>query len=279
MLRIILFASIILFLVSCQKDINPDQPITIKDTLLIKAVTKFQTDSLAFSYQYNASAQLIEESYIQSWQGVKDNAQTTIVRDNEGFVQQITYKSGGLRKQGFDSFSYKVIYDNTQSNYVEKVAYYTVRGSIYSDSVVYTCDAAHQIITEEKFSTSGSLTGDYAPAGRKEYLYDSNGNMIERRTYSNKNASGEYKLTLTDKYVYDSNQAPLTLGADAIVIDDLQYVSKNNVVKTSYIDNVTASNSYDFTNVYSLNSNNRPVTTTSNYGNVALVTTYFYNTL
>jgi hypothetical protein len=275
-LRLVLFAMIILFIASCQKKIDPQLPIVNKNILLINSVTRLQTDSLAFSYQYNTSKQLIGENYIQSWEGVKDTAQTNIVRNSQGIIQETSYISVGLRKQGFESFTYKVIYDDAKSNYVRKIAHYTLRGSMYSDSVVYTCNDAHQIIIEEKFSTSGSPTGTYAPVGKKEYSYDNNGNLIEQQTYSNKNASGTYKLTLTNKYVYDSKQAPLTLGGDAIVIEDLQYVSKNNPVQTSYIDDVTPANSYDFTNVYSWNSDNFPSSATSNYGNVALVTTYSY---
>ena len=278
MLKVTVLAILVVSLISCQKDIKPDNTPVDKNLLLVKAVTKFKEDSFAYSFQYNASAQLIEEDFIESWQGAKDTAQTSIGRNSEGIIQVLSYKSSQLRKLGFDDFTYNVIYDETQATYVAKVAYYTIKDSSYRDSVVFTSNSSKQIVTEELFSTSGSPTGGYAPAGKKEYVYDNNGNVIERKEYSNKNSTKEYKLTLSYKNQYDAKQAPITLGAEAIVVGDVQFAPTNNPVKTTYTDNVRASNNYNSTTGYTFNADNWPITATVNYegGTTSLVTTYAY---
>jgi hypothetical protein len=265
MLRLIpalLFTTIILVCISCQKDITittavQDSTITPPgpaDSLLSKFIVKDHSgnDSIMVTYQYNSAKQVIEEKFDDIAGGIAvPDMLTSITRDASGKITRIV----------FTEFPYGP--DTTYVTYVPsttKVAYtITIAnssgGGTSRDSTVY--EYTGTMISRTLQYYYDAFASAYVLDSKDYYQYDASGNLT---TYVDTAGLGSGMIYVhSGTYTYDTHKGPYKLtNTENILLDaGMLFGSKNNVIKE--VDN-SGSGSTIANWVYTYNTSDKPLT-------------------
>jgi hypothetical protein len=221
--------------------------------LLTKITSSNGSDSATMTFNYNSSKQLISfvSETISSGQTVTISERA--VRNSQGIIQQVIYKSPDYQQLGFDS-AVSVI-KSAGGRYIAEVTALNVGGVPFADSVALIYDGAGKVITEVQYYV---IMGVADTSGKTEYTYNGS-NLATINNYSWDGTT----FNLDESYTYDQYDAkvnPMYFGIDAFVFGSPAFVSLNNPVKSTQ---TTLGTTENFATTYTYNSSNKPVTATS----------------
>jgi hypothetical protein len=277
-LPIIAVASMLL-LFSCEKERSFDPNSNnaggnVGSGLLDRTVTKFGTDSITTSYDYDGQKRLILYKSGGSFLGTFAEVQLKFVRNAQGIIQKSILKTDFFASMGIDSILRIVHYDVSKARYTSMAAAYFDGSDDVQDSTVFIYNTAGKITGIEYFSDYG--TGTYDRDGKTEYTYDASGNVTKEKNYGYN--AGAYEAYDESVYEFDNKTNPIFLGNEGFVLGDIITFSPNNQTKKTYTDFTDPSANAVATSVYTYNTNNKPATAAQNDQSfpVPFSTTYYY---
>lgn len=242
---------------------------------LVKTVIQLgQSDSTVNYYRYDGQSR-----FMRHWLGgtqnvLNDYGETRVVRNSAGNIQFIILKDDP--NSTTDSLIYTVYHNSGGGRYASKVIKEELNGTLYKDSIVYSYNAGGQITEELNYV---SVDNDpYEEWSKTLYTYAS-GNLTGVRNFYmdfNTNAYVQLSEILIE---YDNKQSPLVLGAEGILLEQLSYVSPNNVTKATVNDLEEPANNEVVTYAYVYNDKNKPATANITFQSLGLPIpiTYYYN--
>ena len=265
-------ATLLLFSCSKEKSIDttdPDGPGGgggNSSGLLVKtAIQLGQNDSSITNYGYDAQNRLVRFWLSGNQNVLNDPGEIVIVRNSQGAIQSFTVKDA---PGSSDNMVYTVYYDGGSGRYTAKVSTEDVSGTLYRDSLVYNYNSAGQISEEIYYvSIDGSPYADWA---KNEFLYSGNGNLTEYKGYFLEVNTMSYVQASHILVEYDNKTNPLVLGAEGILLDQINFVSPNNVTKATVTDLEDPDNNEVADYAYVYNDKNKPATATITFQSVGL---------
>lgn len=252
---------LVLLLFGCTKEYSCEN---CMDGLLVKSVTRMNTDSFVYAYRYDARYRLTIEDFDSRWGAAVKKTETVLERAND-HINKVIYKGSDLTALGLDSISYNIGYNG--SRYTYKAGVYSIFSTMHADSTVYTYSSFGRIGAEERFVNN-------EPVSKTVYTYTPEGNLSGIKVH--KFNSGSYVVISEEVYTYDNHPAPLILGHDAVIAGKTYLLSPNNPIAYTY---TSSGNTYSTTTNYSYNDRGKPATATANYTNtnVYFTTSYHYS--
>ncbi len=229
--------SLILFLASCQKEINWDDG--SNGDLLVKTlqITPATNDTNTITLQWDAARRLMEYKSTGKVNGTATDILHRIIRNADGTIKKIISKSS-LTAGFLDSTVYTVHYQSgTRLDYVIDTQY-TLIGPI-RDSTAYTYNPAGYVASKE---TLTDLLGFLIPTAKENYSYDSRGNLIKRDVLTPDGTGGFTPATQTN-YTYSSHKNTTTMAEESYIAVGPDNVSKNFPLQSTTDDLVTPSSS------------------------------------
>ena len=234
-------------------------------TLLAKAVTQLgDDDSLSVFYEYDNQKRLVSYRYDGVVDGDNFTGESKLIRNTQGIVEKVVVKSNDLSAVGIDSLVYAVNYNTGSSRYTSSVLTFNEAGFTIKDSTAYSYNASGKLSQSEEFLDDG-VSGGYSKISKTEYSYDATGNVSRVKNYGYNESTSLYEAYDEDVYQYDTKVNPLIIGNEAFLLGDPLFASPNNVIKDTYTDFQDASYNDVVTNVYTYNTNNKPLTATITY--------------
>jgi len=245
----------VVFLTSCQKEINGDFNTGNNNSgLLAKIGSKAGTDTTTTTFGYNSSQKLVSISTDGTSSGQSVNSSQRFVRNSQGIVTSIVSKSPSLAQYGLDSVV-TVLHMDGAGKYSSRVTTIDLIILIIKDSVALTY-SGNNVASEVEFLDDG--TG-YQEFGKTEYTYA--GNNISSAKVSSTDDNGVYQGDYSVlNYTYDNKVSPLVMGNEAIAIGYSNFFSANNVAKVVLDVPSDPSQNATATNTYTYNAANKPVT-------------------
>ncbi len=266
-------ATLLLFSCSKEKSIDttdPDGPGGggggNSSGLLVKtAIQLGQNDSSITNYAYDAQNRLVRLWLSGNQNVMSDPGEIIIVRNSQGAIQSFTVNDA---PGSSENMVYTVYYDGGSGRYTAKVSTEDVSGTLYRDSLVYNYNGAGQISEEIYYvSIDGSPYADWA---KNEFIYNGSGNLTEYKGYFLDVNTINYVQASHILVEYDNKTNPLVLGAEGILLDQINFVSPNNVTKATVTDLEDPSNNEVATYAYVYNDKNKPATATITFQSVGL---------
>ena len=265
-------ATLLLFSCSKEKSIDstdPDSPNNGgnegKGLLVKTAIQLGLNDSSVSNYGYDDQNRLIRFWLTGNNNVMQDPSEIVIARGGSGAIQSFIVK-GAPGTNGDEV--YTVLYNAGTGHYSAKVSQETVAGSVRRDSLVYNYNAAGQISEEIYYiSFDGSPYVDWA---KNEFNYGSNGNLTSYKGYFLDENTMTYVQASDIVVEYDNKTSPLVLGAEGIVLDQINFVSPNNVTKATVTDLEDPSNNEVATYTYVYNDKDKPATASITFQSVGL---------
>ncbi len=244
----------VVFLTSCQKEINGDfNNGNSTSGLLMKIGSKTDADTSTTTFGYNASQKLVNITIDETTGGQTQNSNQTIVRNSQGVVTSIITKSPGLAQYGLDSLK-TVVHTDASGKYTSRVTTIDLIILIIRDSVALQY-AGNNIAKEIEYLDDG--TG-YAEFGRSEYTYS--GNNISSVKVTAADDNGVLQPYYVINYTYDSKVSPLIMGNEATAIGYSNYFSSNNITKVELNMIADPTQNATITTTYTYNPANKPLT-------------------
>jgi hypothetical protein len=190
-------------------------------TLVTKTVLTSGSDITTMNYQYDANKKLVWYSNTSN-KAVYFEDTSKIVRDNNGIIKQIIYRSDTSRKYNdpsLDSIVFNVFYDAASSHYTDKISQYKLWKSNFRDSTHYTYDAQNHIVKEESFYFDYKHTPQtYQPWLKNDFTYDAAGNITTLNTvYYKIDSVNDYAFNIAYTYE-DKGVNLLNFGNEAIIL-------------------------------------------------------------
>lgn len=264
-----------LLFASCSKEksidtTDPDGPGTggggsNEAGLLVKTTIQLnQNDSSVTNYGYDAQKRLI-----RFWQSGNDNVmnepdEIVILRNGSGVIETFTVNEDPGSASGSTVYT---VY-NEGGRYTAKVSQQVVAGSTYRDSLVYKYNSAGQVNEEVYYvSIDGSPYADWA---KNEFVYSGNGNLTEYKGYFLDVNTMSYAQASHILVEYDNKTNPLVLGAEGILLDQINFVSPNNVTKATVNDLEDPANNEVATYTYVYNDKAKPATAAITFQSVGV---------
>lgn len=278
----ILFSSISLLLISCQKEIDwgtgGGGGGTSSGNLLVKTVAKEGTDSTVTVYTYNSNQKLLNEKITGRSQGFDVSNEFRYYRNASGIITHYVQINPNFVIVGIDSVTTYVNYDAASSRYTSYVSELALMGFAVRDSIAIIYNAGGKVTQTEQYQKIPLLGGDYEISLRVKYTYDAGGNMLQQDFYSVDPATMTEDLISNIKYTFDVKPAAISFDNEAYTIGKPDLISVNNATKVEFIDLGTPSNGFIQSNVYTYNTNNKPgsAVSTRTPGPVVNNVTYYY---
>ena len=283
----IIATSTVLLLTSCSKEksidsSDPDAPgsggggggNTATGQLVKTVIQLGPTDSTVNYFSYDGQSRFSRQWLGGTQNVMNDNGETRVVRNSAGNIQFIILKE--TPGSTTDSSVYTVYYNSGAGRYSSKVLKEQLNGVMYKDSVVYSYNASGQII-EELYWVSVD-NSPYEEWSKTLFTY-TNGNLTEYRGFFMDYNTNAYVQLSHIAIEYDAKQSPLVLGAEGIVLEQLNFVSPNNVTKATVTDLEEPSNNEVVTYAYVYNDKNKPATANITFQSLGLPIpiTFYYN--
>ena len=262
LLTVAVMAALLLFSCKKEKSFDPNSGGTggggSTTSLLAKTVTQSTGgDSIVVTYNYDNQKRFIGYNSIESSAGDLYNSEAKFIRDAQGIVQKVVFKSYDLALIGIDSIFYAVHYNTGTSRYTSSVLTYDDGVDFFRDSTVFSYNSSGKIIGSEEFYDDG--TG-YAKFSKIEYTYASSGSVTKEKGYLFDEASNSYVASYQDDYEYDAKVNPLIVGNESFLMLDASAVSPNNQTKDTFTDLEDPTGGDVYTTTYTYNSSNKPLT-------------------
>ena len=262
----------VVFLTSCQKEINNDfNNGNSSSGLLAKIGSKAGSDTTTTTFGYNSSQKLVSIGTEGISSGQSVNTTQRFVRNSQGIVTSIVSKSPSLAQYGLDSLI-TVLHVDGSGKYTSRVTTIDLIILIIRDSVALHY-SGNNISSEVEFLDDG--TG-YLEFGKTEYTYSGNNIATAKVSSTDDNGvyQGDYYLL---NYTYDDKVSPLIMGTEGIAIGYSNFFSANNVAKVVLDVPSDPSQNGTATNTYTYNTANKPMTGISvDSGGASSKDTYTY---
>ena len=271
---ILTLLSILVYACGKEKSVDTTDPNSgggnTNSSVLVKTAIKVGGDSAVNTYGYDNQKRFASQQFSGTINVMEDYGQLRVTRNAQGAIERILTVEDGSG----DQTEYRVYYDANAKRYLSKTSSATFQGMTIKDSTVYSYNAAGQIAQELYYINEGSGYMDFA---KTEYTYAS-GNLTNAKYYY-RNASNTYQQSALIAYEYDSKTAALNLGAEAILLEQVTFVSANNITKLSFTDLEDPTENEVVTFAYTYNSANRPTAASIIIQSVGvpIPMTYFYN--
>jgi hypothetical protein len=243
----------------------PTDTTAISKNFLSKVVSTTGANVTTNTYLYDEQGRL---SWFSNTSTQADYFEDTskIIRDADGFIKQIVYRSDSSSKYAdpkLDSVVFNVFYNAASSKYTHKVLKYKSYGVNFKDSSVYTYDGQNRIIKEDAYYFDYKTTKTYIKWAQYDFIYSSNEDMTSRKTvyYNIDDDKTDYPFDITYTY-HDKGVNLLNLGNEGIVLGIKQNISAK--VPSKVIGNYLLSPQYnrEYTYTYKFNSKYRPLSAT-----------------
>lgn len=241
---------------------EPTDTSQISKNVLGKVVRISGTNETTFSYQYDAQNRLVWYSNTSTKADYFEDT-SKIIRDNDGIIKQVVYRSDSSQKYPdpkIDSVVFDVSYNSNTSQYTHKVLKYKSYNFNFKDSSVYTYDANKRIIREDVYYFDYLKAKTYLPFAKRDFIYDASGNVTSLKTiYYQVDGVNDYEYNIAYTYE-DKGVNLLNLGNEAIVLGMEQEFSPR-ATKTM-VSTYPQSPEYNrsLTYKYSFNTKYRPLT-------------------
>lgn len=225
---------------SCQKEVESqladnEQPGETPDgDKLTRIVFKYaDTDSAYTDLLYDAANRWIGNKANDD-PVLNDYVQTTVYRSADG----VAYRFAALNDAtpgSEDSTVYRVEYDRSNSRYTAKMRVdNTTEKTI--DSTAYDYDSQNRITTAHLFARL-SAADPFKEQARAEFTYSNSGNLTGLRSLISDPQSGAGLVPIQETlFSYDVKVNPLILGMEGVVMDQLFFVSPNNITSLTMKD-------------------------------------------
>lgn len=272
----------ILFLVSCQKEINwstnGGSGTISPGNLLVKSVAKNGPESVVTDYTYNTNKKIVNEKITGISQGINAGNEVRYYRNASGIIIRYVQINPNLVAAGIDSVTTYVNYNAASSRYISYVSEFGLFGFTVRDSTAIIYNAGGKVSQAEQYQKVPFLGTGYEISLRVKYMYDAKGNMTQQDFYSVDPVSMAEDPVSTIKYTFDTRLAAIKFDNEAYAIGKPDYISVNNPTKFEFIDINTPSNGFAINNIYTYNGNNKPATAVSTRTPGAVVNniTFFY---
>jgi len=232
--------------------------------LLVKtAIQLGQNDSSITNYAYDAQNRLIRLWLSGNQNVLNDPGEVVILRNGSGAIERFTVRD---EPGGSGSMVYTVY--STGGRYTAKVSQEVANNTTYRDSLVYNYNGAGQISEEVYYvSIDGSPFVDWA---KNEFVYSGNGNLTEYKGYFLDVNTMNYVQASHILVEYDDKTNPLVMGTEGILLDQINFVSPNNVTRATVTDLEDPSNNEVATYTYVYDNNNKPATASITFQSVGL---------
>lgn len=226
---------LIIIISSCQKEFideitTPGGGGSANGNLLVKGVSINGTDTTTINLKWDASQHLIRYSSSGKTNGVSTDSRTDLVRETNGNIKKLISIPPGAAGYIDSIISYPYYQPGTNKLLYVKETQYTFIGGI-QDSVIFSYNSAGKISSKEIYGEN-FLTGVLQKQSKSTFTYDAAGNLVTM-IYSIADALGNYSMSVTATYTYDSHKAPATLSEEAFLVTGIgeETVSVNNITK------------------------------------------------
>lgn len=261
----------VIILVSCQKEARLDGgTTTTSGTKLVRAGTRYGSDTITLDYGYNGSNALTSLHTYGIAGGQAVDVQFNIKRNSSNIITSYVYSANYFAQLGIDSIQAAITYYAATSRYKTLVDKYTENGTVKHDSTVFNYDGSGKLTHYISYYNDG--TG-YLTDYKDTFAYAGN-NLAFEKEYSF--ALGYFSLEQTTTYdQYDTKVNPSYMPSDAVILGMADFYSTNNVLKKTVIDHITNTTSTG-TFIYTYDANGRPVKAIGTDGSSTSTTTYYY---
>ncbi|MFL5738860.1 MAG: hypothetical protein ACJ75B_01480 [Flavisolibacter sp.] len=275
-MRTILFLSVVAALLfSCQREpgVTLSANRTSNDTgnLLIKTVVKYAGAATIndFSYDQNKKIVLKLTETTDNLSGAKQSSSINFYRDDKGRVFKIARKYDQPSHDSIFTFNFY------ESNASDRLVYSKIidapTGQTSIDSITYQYNSNDQIVKTTHYLYSPN---QQASGADSYYIwdYDSKGNLVQMRQYSNK--AGSFELAITYQFKYDDKINPAVTETSLLEYNWYEAVSPNNLIEQKNIypgqpDEVLTTN-------YQYRSDGRPTAASFTGVGNSFQTSYYY---
>lgn len=287
MKNIFVFAtSTILLLASCSKEksidsSDPDGPGLPGNqntgSLLIKGVLTEGSDSIVTTYKYDGKQRLSGQS-ITATMANFINVDFEIMRHNDGQINEYKFSSAEFVTMGVESVNYKLQYNGSKSQYINKVMAFQIQNIQIKDSTVYLYNAQNRIIKSERFLRD-PFTFQYLKTTIQEYTYNNAGDLVKALKFYFDEDLNDFVLFDDTTYEFDDNLNPLQLGNEAIILETDNLYGSHNVKKETVIYTDDPSNNRSLSANFTYNADKKPIasTITDNLSGGTSSFKYYYN--
>jgi len=265
-----------LFLVSCQKEIDPNiigggGGGGTTGTRLAKIVTRSGSDSTIEEFTYNANGRIVGYKLSGASSGQPLDFRLSYVRTGSDIIQKQILKSNNLAALGVDSIVTIVNFDAGNNRYKNGISGFVLLGQSIKDSIAFQYDGTGRLASETDYTDAGLGMG---PATKTEYSYTGN-DLAGEKVYSYDNSSSSFQLEDTYTYEYDSKINPLQFATEGAILNMNPFYSVNNITKTTLVASNPADNFVSI-ETYTYNASGRPASSTTVTGTETSTTTYYY---
>jgi hypothetical protein len=130
---------------------------------------------------------------------------------------------------GADSAVYRLQYSIANNHYSAKVLINAVTGDAM-DSTEYEYKDGRIIAAHLFMRPTSSMP--YSEQARAEFSYSNQGNLSGLRSFVlKKHPDSGFELVSETSFIYDDKVNPLDMGMDALVLDQIFFVSNNNIIR------------------------------------------------
>ncbi|HWJ92984.1 MAG TPA: hypothetical protein VNR87_17845 [Flavisolibacter sp.] len=247
----------VIFLLSCQKEVNVDLDGTANNGgLLVQIGSKTDADTTTTTFGYNSSKKLvtIKTEGMSGGQSVSNSQR--LIRNSQGVVTSIISKSPGLSQYGLDSLI-TVVHSDASGKYTSQVTTIDLILLVIRDSVALVYSGTN-VSKEVEYIDDG--TG-YSEFGKTEFTYS--GNNVSSVKVSLVDDNGGYETEYILNYTYDDKVSPLILGNEGLAFGFTTWFSANNIIKADLQVPSDPTQNVTITKTYTYNAAKKPLTAIS----------------
>ncbi len=276
-------ALLIIFLVSCQKEIDwgfPRPGVTVSQ-LLIKIKSKTGTDTTQLDYTYDASKRLIREKTTGMSGGTNLDNDLFIKRNSSGIIINTVQKAAALLAAGIDSIETRFNYDVATSKYTSSVFQLAIPGLTILDSAVYTYDGSGKISKDEHWLLITGLPIPLPPTriARNNYTYSADGkNLLGVATDAAIPPATTLSPATAGAYTVDAKVNPLIILNEAVLLSRVGLFNANNSTKAVVTNSINPTQDFTMDYTYKYNTANKPDSSTGTRtpGGTLTAAKYYY---
>jgi hypothetical protein len=282
MKRVFLLPVLLIFLFSCQKEIDwSTDPVVNNGPVLYRIKSKTgATDTTQTDYFYDANKRIIRELINGMGSGQNLNNELIITRNGSGVITKSVQKSATLQAAGIDSVVTVYGYNPSSSQYTYSAFGLTVAGFTVRDSAVYTYGSG-RISKDEHYLLVIGLPIPLPPvlSARNTYTYSADGkNLLSVATDAATTPGGPLTPAAAQTFSMDTKTNALIVPNEAVVLGRLGLYSANNSTKATLTNTIDPSQDFTMDITYRYNTSNKPDSSynTRTPGGAVTASKYFY---
>lgn len=228
---------ICMFNTSCQRESGTEElPVNLPPgetpdgARLSRIVFRYSDrDSAYTDLQYDAVGRWIGNRTNADDPVLNDYTRTRASRNPAGIIYRYVTFAKDAANRG-DSSVYRVLYNGERRRYTAKIRVHNETGAPM-DSTFYVYDASNRIQQARLFMQAAPNL-PYQELARAEFSYDGSGDLVSLRSLVVDPQLGPgFVPTSLSTFAFDDKVNPLNLGMEALVLDQIFFISPNNIIR------------------------------------------------